>query len=482
LQPASLLEPTCGVGNFVLAAMDRFENIQQVVGADINAEYVARAAHLLGERHDMAGARLIQADFFATDWRQIISQLPEPILILGNPPWATSAQLGALGSKNLPVKANFHKHRGLDAITGKANFDISEWMLIRLLEGMIGRHGTLAMLCKSSTARKVLSYAWKNGMALERSRLYGIDAGLHFDAAVDAVLLVANFGHGAHVREAEVFGHLRETSAQNTIGLEDGMLLADVAAYHQWKHLCGDEWFKWRSGIKHDCAKVMELSREGGLYRNGLGELVELEDAYVYPMLKSSSVANGGETANNRLMLVTQTTVREHPDRIREKGPKTWAYLQSHADHFNKRASSIYRNRPAFSIFGVGSYSFAPWKVAISGFYTRLRFLVVNPLQGKPVVLDDTSYFLPCQTNDEATYLASLLNSPAAQSFYRSFIFWDSKRPVTAELLRRLDLRRLAKELGSEEAFDSFFPKPSGDPVLAASSEPYEAQLGFWSH
>ena len=109
-------------------------------------------------------------------------------------------------AQNLPVKSNFQKHGGLDAITGKANFDISEWMLIRLLEAMNSRRGTLAMLCKSSTARKILCYAWKNANGLEASAIYGIDADLHFDAAVDAVLLVAQFGPAAATREAKVYG------------------------------------------------------------------------------------------------------------------------------------------------------------------------------------------------------------------------------------------------------------------------------------
>ena len=42
--------------------------------------------------------------------------------------------------------------------------------------------------------------------------------------------------------------------------------------------------------------------------------------------------------------------------------------------------------------------------------------------------------------------LAELLNSEAARGFFRSFVFWDSKRPVTAQLLARLDLGRLAAE------------------------------------
>jgi hypothetical protein len=34
----------------------------------------------------------------------------------------------------------------------------------------------------------------------------------------------------------------------------------------------------WRSGIKHDCSKVMQFVPEGSAYRNGFGEVVELED------------------------------------------------------------------------------------------------------------------------------------------------------------------------------------------------------------
>jgi len=476
-----MLEPTCGLGSFLFAGLDEFESIQKAVGADINADYIERAQAILRGREDADRVNLVQADFFSTDWKRVLAELPEPILVLGNPPWVTNAHLGALGSRNLPSKSNFQKHSGLDALTGKANFDISEWMLIRLLEGMNGRRGTLAMLCKSSTARKTLCYAWKNGIALEESAIYGIDADLHFDAAVDAALLVAHCRPGVHDQVAKVYRHLRETREERVIGYEDQMLLADIAAYQRWKHLCGCETRKWRSGIKHDCAKVMELRREGQKYRNGFGQLVELEDTYVYPMLKSSNVAKGGTRSQSRVMIVTQKTVGEHTNHIQEDAPATWAYLESRADVLSKRASSIYRGRPIFSVFGVGDYTFAPWKVAISGFYKKLAFVTVGPVNGKPVVLDDTSYFLPCQTKEQADYLASLLNSPTAQSFYRAFVFWDSKRPITAELLRRLDLRRLAKELGSEAKFNACFGKPETSGECATRRRKRDgAQLELW--
>lgn len=40
LKPASLLEPTCGLGNFLLATLDHFPQIKQITAADINSDYV----------------------------------------------------------------------------------------------------------------------------------------------------------------------------------------------------------------------------------------------------------------------------------------------------------------------------------------------------------------------------------------------------------------------------------------------------------
>ena len=74
---------------------------------------------------------------------------------------------------------------------------------------------------------------------------------------------------------------------------------------------------------------------------------------------------------------------------------------------------------PKFSVFGVGPYSFAPWKVAISGFYKRFDFRVVSPVDERPVVLDDTSYFLPCKSQEDAETLVALLNSKDANGLLK---------------------------------------------------------------
>jgi len=449
--PAAVVEPTCGRGHLLLAALDRFPQATIAVGLDVDAGHLAGLRGTLADRATGRKVQLVHANFFATDWVGMLAELPEPLLVIGNPPWVTSAELGSLDSDNLPKKANFQRHIGLDAITGKSNFDISEWMLVRLMESLHGRSGTLAMLCKTAVARKLLFHAWKHDFLLGAAALYGIDAARHFGANVDACLLICDFRPGCRRKHARVFPGFDAKQPVLELGWRMERVVADVKAFDRWSHLAADGTDRscvWRSGVKHDCAPVMELRAVGGRWYNKRGECLDLEPTYVFPLLKSSDVASGRTAAAAQGMIVTQSTVAAATEPIRLSAPKTWAYLLAHAPLLDGRRSSIYRKRPRFAVFGVGDYTFAPYKVAISGLYKKLRFEVVGSHEGKPVVFDDTVYFLACPSRREAERLARLLNSDPAREFYSAAIFWDAKRPVTIDVLKRLDLQKLAEHCG----------------------------------
>ncbi len=70
------------------------------------------------------------------------------------------------------MKLNVDNLRGIDALTGKSNFDISEWMLRKNIEWLNGKNGLLAILCKTTVARKVLLYAWQNELRIEAASVY----------------------------------------------------------------------------------------------------------------------------------------------------------------------------------------------------------------------------------------------------------------------------------------------------------------------
>ena len=197
----------------------------------------------------------------------------------------------------------------------------------------------------------------------------------------------------------------------------------------------------------------MELEKTSDGYLNRAGDTWSLEEDYLYPLLKSSDLSNGRTSQPRKWLIVTQQQTSSSTKIIETTAPVTWQYLQNYSDKLDSRKSSIYRNRPRFSIFGVGEYSFAPWKVAISGLYKKLCFHIVGGFEDRPIVFDDTCYFVSCSTKHEAELIASMLNSAEAQAFYRSFIFWEDKRPITARVLKRLNFAKLADELGVADEF-----------------------------
>ena len=464
VRPSSILEPTCGQGTFLAASLGQFSSTKTSLGFEINPSYVSKAREVLRTHGSSATTTVQHADFFTTNWQEILGRLSEPILVIGNPPWVTNAALGSIGSRNLPHKTNFRRHRGIDALTGKSNFDISEWMLIQLLERLNGRRAVLAMLCKTTVARKVLTHGWKHAWNLNKSRLYAINAAKWFDAAVDACFLVCHLDAVTCNYNCEVYSDLEASSADSEFGFHDGELVANTKHYEQTKHLRG-EGPRWRSGIKHDCVRVMEFWREGTALRNGLSQVVELEHRYLYPLFKSSDVARCCTGMPERCMLVTQRKTGDDTAVIKQAAPKTWQYLLENGTLLDQRRSSIYQKRPRFSIFGVGDYSFARWKVAISGLHKQLTFTVVGCCAQKAIVLDDTCYFLPCRSKRQAASIARLLNSELAYEFFSSFVFWDAKRPITASLLQQLDLAALSEKRGVATS------RPKSIPRRAASRQ-----------
>jgi hypothetical protein len=448
--PASVIEPTCGRGTFLWAALEVFPGVSHLLGVDRDAAYVQEAKVATNRIGHDKHVQILQSDFFDTDWPAFVSRLPKPILILGNPPWVTNAALGALGSANLPEKANHDNLRGIEALTGKSNFDISEWMLRQNLRWLADIPGMLAVLCKTAVARKILSHAWSQNLPIECAEIRRIDAKLHFDASVDACLLVVRFQPGGTSKECSDYSSLEARAFDAIFGIRAGTMVAEVRHYERWCGLLGRGLSGWRSGIKHDCSNVFELVQRGGEYINGLGMPVDIESETVFPLLKSSDLAS------NRLprkwLLVPQRTMTASPEQFQRSAPKAWHYLLAHSAALAKRGSSIYRNRPPFSIFGVGEYSFSRWKVAISGLYKKLEFVEVAPFQDRPVVLDDTCYFFPCQSEQECKTLHELVQSEHAREFWSAFIFWDAKRPITAQILNLLDFAALARSVGMQSS------------------------------
>lgn len=452
--PEIIIEPTCGKGSFIFAAIEVFgKSLQKIVGVEIYKPYIQQLKHQLLEYGLQNRGKitceieLIHQSIFEIDWEKCNFDLNKKILVIGNLPWVTNSELSKINSSNLPPKSNFKSTKGIEAITGKSNFDIAESIIYKLFDSFQNTNASLALLIKSSVAKNII-YEQKNGKyRISSMSQYLIDAKKEFDVSVAACLFMVKMGSEKQKqKQCSVYDFYQQTK-KVVYGWVGDNFVSNVDAYKTSSHIEGKSQISWWSGVKHDCNKVMELSKIDGKFFNKLQEEVIIEPDLIFPILKSSDLKSPVITNTNRYVIITQRSTSENTQFIKQKFPLTYNYLLNHADYFEKRASIIYKKRPPFSIFGIGDYSFKNYKIAIAGLYKKTTFSLVMPIDDKPVMLDDTCYLMGFDKQNEAECFLKILNSQLVQDFLSSLIFADSKRCINKETLMRIDLLKVAQIL-----------------------------------
>jgi hypothetical protein len=459
ISPEILVEPTCGKGNFILASLRNFSTLKNIFGVEIYKPYVWETKfnlidfYLKNATSDCGtkpkpDISIVHCDVFDFDFKKIAKQFPNnEILVIGNPPWVTNSKLGSLSSKNLPRKSNFKNHSGLDAMTGKGNFDIAEFITLTMLKTFQNSVGNLLLLVKNAVIKNIVSDQIKNKYAISEIEKHRIDSKKEFNVSVEAALFYSKL----NTKPAFVcreFDFYNNKNYQLQFGWLGDKFVSNIDTYSHSQNIDGECPFVWRQGLKHDCSTVMELDKVNGHYVNGLNEEIKLEEDLVYGLLKSSDLKNTVITQTRKFTIVTQKRVGQETKFIKNDYPKTYKYLTDHQSSFEERKSSIYNNKPAFSIFGIGDYSFKPYKVAISGLYKTFHFTLILPQNDKPVMLDDTCYLIGFDKIEFAVYALILLNSDTTMQFLQSITFSDAKRTFTKDVLMRIDLWAISNFIG----------------------------------
>jgi len=456
ISPEIVVEPTCGKGNFIVASLKNFQNILNIFGIEIYKPYVWETkfniVNFFLENPDTKRPviSISHCNVFDFDFKQIEKQFSDKaILVIGNPPWVTNSKLGSLNSANLPKKTNFKNHSGLDAMTGKGNFDIAEFITLTMLQTFQKMKGYLLLLVKNSVIKNIVFDQTKNKYNIASIEKHCIDSKKEFNVSVEASLFYCELNTTPEFDCTE-FNFYNNQKPYQKFGWLKDKFVSNIDTYIHTKEIDGDCPFVWRQGLKHDCSSVMELDKVNGHYVNGLNEEVKLEDNLVYGILKSSDLKNTVISQTRKFTIVTQRKVGQETKYIKYDYPKTYQYLTEHQANFDARKSSIYNNKPLFSIFGIGDYSFKPYKVAISGLYKTFHFTLILPQADKPVMLDDTCYLIGFDKIEFAVYALILLNSDTTMQFLQSITFADAKRTFTKDVLMRIDLLELAKTIDKQ--------------------------------
>lgn len=447
ITPEVIVEPTCGVGNFIVAAVDVFKSARKIYGIEINSEYIGETERKLKKLQldrKIDCYELYNTSVFSFDFSEIAkANHDKNILVLGNPPWVTNSEMGKNDSDNLPVKSNVKRCRGIDAITGKGNFDIAESICYLMIDAFSPHARTnIALLVKNSVVKNIVHEQRLRPRHIQDIRQHCFDAKKEFDVSVSASLFECRIASESE-SQCRLFDFYTQKEL-HSFGWVGDAFVSNVQDYGETSIIDGQSPLVWRSGIKHDCSKVMELSLDGSTYSNGLKETVDVNEETVFPLLKSSDIGKGLKGVKKYLVL-PQTSITEDTSTLKKRAPKTYTYLLSHAEYLDSRKSVIYKNKPRFCVFGLGRYSFAPYKIVISALYQDLEFSLVGPIAGKPVMVDDTCYLLGFDNPEYAWLTLCLLQSDILKHFIQNICFMDAKRVINRELLMRINLYQLSK-------------------------------------
>lgn len=454
-----VLEPTCGKGNFILATIKQSNSLKKIVGVEIYQPYVWETKfkildyYLLNKDNSKPEIDIIHGNAFEFDYEQLAKSTSHlKTLVIGNPPWVTNSELGSIDSKNLPQKSNFKKHSGFEAITGKGNFDIGEYISLIMLKCFEKHNGVFAFLIKNSVVKNLIQDQKRNNFKISKSEKLNIDSKKEFNVSVNACLFITHINTEPDFICKELDFYSRDYLT--TFGWYKDKFVYSVKDYDISSIVDGKSIFTWRSGVKHDCSKVMEFERINGHYINGLGEEFNLEKKLVFGLLKSSDLKADKTNTFRKLTIITQKKIGQETKYIKDSLPLTYQYLSSQKEFFDKRKSSIYNDKPDFSIFGIGDYSFAKYKIAISGLYKSTHFTLVSPEDSKTIMLDDTCYFIGFDNIKMAQIAHLLVNSDLVQKFLKSIIFSDSKRSINKDTLMRIDFEKAFENYEFENAND----------------------------
>jgi adenine-specific DNA-methyltransferase len=190
-----------------------------------------------------------------------------------------------------------------------------------------------------------------------------------------------------------------------------------------------------RHGVKDDAKAVYALDRE---------QLADLEGDHVFPYLKSRHVVKFGLFGHDLQLVPLRRMGEDNEAALREQSPRTYDYLAANRDRLESRASSWLDRGPFYTLFGLGDYTWADYKVVWCRLGFKPHFAVVSTredpdLGEKPVVPGDHCMFVATDDEREAHLLCALLNSAPYQHTLRS-IASNGKSSLSKSVVSELRL------------------------------------------
>ena len=414
-------------------------------------------------------------------WERIIKNAFAPLFqgrfeyVAGKPPWVNWESLpDEYRQETAPLWAahELFPHKGFDAILGKAKDDISILMTYVALDKYVRDGGRLGFLITQSVFKTAGA-----GQGFRRFRLGdGTPLGVvHVDDMADlkpfegasnrtSIVVLGRGrttrypvpytqwrkkGGGAVIPEELSLEEVQEITVRRNFVAEpvdetvptSPWITGRPRAVKAVKMVLGASDYQARAGVCTWLNSVYWLEimgqRPDGLVvvsnlTEGSKRKVEnvqtaIEPDLLYPLLRGRDVSRWQATPSVYILITHEPGMKLKAipeNEMAVRWPKTYAYLK----HFEAElcSRSGYRRYfretdPFYSIFNVGDYTFAPYKVVWREQAAGLTVAVAELIETEIVVPDHKLMMVDFRQRDEAHYLCSALNSSPARLVVLSY-------------------------------------------------------------
>ena len=461
----TFLDPGCGSGVFLAACIDAkldalgddrdpdelVELVTDTVyGIDLNPVAVksAKLRYLLalGPVLEDSGIARLELPVFLTDSLRLTrddrirfgGERVELCVdhLVGNPPWITwgalSESVREAWRERYVEELNLLPHRGVETRLGHVNDDISVPFVWVCIHRYLDSEGQASFVLKRDITKGPAGRLLRTQRVNERpvavrhihdfNRLRPFSDGVDVDAAVYTLKADIDPGFPVAVdswRAASgrpsftAAGAMRETLTREQTGVRP----VDDDPASSWvrddaeRRALGTCEHDIRHGVKDDARAVYSIDR---------GQVDELEHDHVFPYIDSKHVVKYGLFGHDLRLVPMRTANEDNEAELRETCPRTYEYLRSNRQPLDDRSSAWLERGPFYTMFGLGEYTWAPYKVVWCRLGFKPAFAVVSTVGDedvgeKMVVPGDHFMFIPTDNRDEAHFLCGLLNS----SIYR---------------------------------------------------------------
>jgi adenine-specific DNA-methyltransferase len=212
--------------------------------------------------------------------------------------------------------------------------------------------------------------------------------------------------------------------------------------------------YEIRHGLKHDVADVLIVRpierNEDRLVVQRISEddkeMYEVEVEAVYPFLQPRHISAWKFEGYTYAIIPQRKAGEDNEEKLARKLPLTYKYLERFKDRFTARKSRIFTQKPFYGLFGLGTYTWKPYKVCWCGLGFKPEFVVLSAIRDRMVgdklpIPDGTIYFIPLDRKEEAHFVCAVLNSELVRKFL-SARSGKSKRGLSKKVMEQLSLPR----------------------------------------